>query len=152
MFLFWSKRTNLAISSHPGRRRHKSGQRDRMTHRGGSDINETARKTNDSISKLHERLAVIDTAQKNLTELSTNMVSLQEILANKQARGAFGQMRMEAIVQDGLPKGAYTFQATLSNGKRPDCLLHMPNTTAGVVIDAKFPLECLAAFRIAGRC
>ncbi|MGH6891302.1 MAG: DNA recombination protein RmuC, partial [Dongiaceae bacterium] len=124
---------------------------DRMTHRVGSDLNETARKTNDSISKLHERLAVIDTAQKNLTELSTNMVSLQEILANKQARGAFGQMRMEAIVQDGLPKGAYTFQATLSNGKRPDCLLHMPNATAGVVIDAKFPLEGFEAFRIARR-
>jgi DNA recombination protein RmuC len=124
---------------------------DRMTHRVGSDLSETARKTNESIGKLNERLAVIDTAQKNLTDLSTNMVSLQEILANKQARGAFGQMRMEAIVQDGLPKGAYTFQATLSNGKRPDCLLHMPNATAGVVIDAKFPLEGFEAFRIARR-
>ena len=92
---------------------------------------------------------MIDTAQKNLTELSSNMVSLQEILANKQARGAFGQMRMEAIVKDGLPAGAYTFQATLSNGKRPDCLLHMPNTPAGVVIDAKFPLEGFEAFRAA---
>ena len=104
-----------------------------------------------SIAKLNERLAVIDTAQKNLTDLSTNMVGLQEILANKQARGAFGQMRMETIVQDGLPKGAYTFQATLSNGKRPDCLLHMPNSTAGVVIDAKFPLEGFEAFRTARR-
>jgi DNA recombination protein RmuC len=122
---------------------------DRMTHRVGTDLNETSRKTHESISKLNERLAVIDTAQKNLTDLSTNMVSLQEILANKQARGAFGQMRMEAIVQDGLPKGAFTFQATLSNGKRPDCLLHMPNTKAGVVIDAKFPLEGFEAFRIA---
>ena len=102
---------------------------DRMTHRVGSDLNETSRKTHESIAKLNERLAVIDTAQKNLTDLSTNMVSLQEILANKQARGAFGQMRMESIVQDGLPKGAYSFQPTLSNGKRPDCLLHMPNTT-----------------------
>ena len=124
---------------------------DRMTHRVGSDLNETARKTNESISKLHERLAVIDTAQKNLTDLSTNMVSLQEILANKQARGAFGQMRMETIIMDGLPKGAYSFQATLSNGKRPDCLLHMPNTRAGVVIDAKFPLEGFEAFRTARR-
>ena len=124
---------------------------DRMTHRVGSDLNETARKTNESISKLHERLAVIDTAQKNLTDLSTNMVSLQEILANKQARGAFGQMRMETIVKDGLPKGAYSFQPTLSNGKRPDCLLHMPNSTAGVVIDAKFPLEGFEAFRTARR-
>ncbi len=102
-----------------------------MTHRVGTDLNETARKTHESIAKLNERLAVIDTAQKNLTDLSTNMVSLQEILANKQARGAFGQMRMETIVKDGLPKGAYTFQATLSNGKRPDCLLHMPNTRGG---------------------
>ena len=124
---------------------------DRMTHRVGSDLNETARKTNESISKLHERLAVIDTAQKNLTDLSTNMVSLQEILGNKQARGAFGQMRMETIIIDGLPKGAYSFQATLSNGKRPDCLLHMPNTRAGVVIDAKFPLEGFEAFRTARR-
>jgi len=122
---------------------------DRMTHRVGSDLNETARKTNESISKLHERLAVIDTAQKNLTDLSSNMVSLQEILANKQARGAFGQMRMESIIMDGLPKGAYSFQPTLSNGKRPDCLLHMPNTRAGVVIDAKFPLEGFEAFRTA---
>ena len=77
------------------------------------------------------------------------MVSLQEILANKQARGAFGQIRMEAIIQDGLPKGAYTFQATLSNGKRPDCVLHLPNTKAGLVIDAKFPLEGFEAFRTA---
>ena len=76
---------------------------------------------------------------------------MQEILANKQARGAFGQMRMETIVKDGLPKGAYTFQATLSNGKRPDCLLHMPNSAASVVIDAKFPLEGFEAFRIARR-
>jgi DNA recombination protein RmuC len=124
---------------------------DRMTHRVGSDLNETARKTTDSIAKLNERLAVIDTAQKNLTDLSTNMVSLQEILANKQARGAFGQMRMETIVKDGLPKGAYSFQPTLSNGKRPDCLLHMPNAGAGVVIDSKFPLEGFEAFRTA-RC
>jgi DNA recombination protein RmuC len=124
---------------------------DRMTHRVGTDLNETSRKTHESISKLNERLAVIDSAQKNLTELSTNMVSLQEILANKQARGAFGQMRMEAIVKDGLPRGAYSFQPTLSNRTRPDCLLHMPNTKAGVVIDAKFPLEGFEAFRTARR-
>jgi DNA recombination protein RmuC len=124
---------------------------DRMTQRVGTDLNETSRKTHESIAKLNERLAVIDTAQRNLTELSNNMVSLQEILANKQARGAFGQLRMETIVKDGLPKGAYTFQATLSNGKRPDCLLHMPNTKASVVIDAKFPLEGFEAFRAARR-
>ena len=124
---------------------------DRMTHRVGTDLNETSRKTHESISKLNERLAVIDTAQKNLTELSSNMVSLQEILANKQARGAFGELRMETIVKDGLPKGSYSFQATLSNGKRPDCLLHMPNTKAALVIDAKFPLEGFEALRTARR-
>jgi DNA recombination protein RmuC len=139
----------ISISRHGELARAVNERLDRMTHRVGSDLTETARKTTDSIAKLHERLAVIDSAQKNLTELSSNMVSLQEILANKQARGAFGQMRMEAIIQDGLPKGAFTFQATLSNGKRPDCLLHMPNTKAGVVIDAKFPLEGFEAFRVA---
>ncbi|MEZ5874455.1 MAG: DNA recombination protein RmuC [Hyphomicrobiales bacterium] len=141
----------ISVTRHGELARAVNERLDRMTHKVGTDLNETARKTHESISKLNERLAVIDTAQKNLTELSTNMVSLQEILANKQARGAFGQMRMETIVQDGLPKGAYTFQATLSNGKRPDCLLHMPNTPAGVVIDAKFPLEGFEAFRTARR-
>jgi DNA recombination protein RmuC len=139
----------MSVTRHGELARAVNERLDRMTHRVGSDLTETARKTTDSIAKLHERLAVIDSAQKNLTELSSNMVSLQEILANKQARGAFGQMRMEAIIQDGLPKGAYSFQATLSNGKRPDCLLHMPNTKAGVVIDAKFPLEGFEAFRVA---
>lgn len=141
----------ISVTRHGELARAVNERLDRMTHRVGTDLNETARKTNDSIAKLNERLAVIDTAQKNLTELSTNMVSLQEILANKQARGAFGQMRMETIVKDGLPKGAYTFQATLSNGKRPDCLLHMPNASASVVIDAKFPLEGFEAFRTARR-
>jgi len=139
----------ISVSRHGELARAVNERLDRMTHRVGSDLTETARKTTDSIAKLHERLAVIDSAQKNLTDLSSNMISLQEILANKQARGAFGQMRMEAIIQDGLPKGAFTFQATLSNGKRPDCLLHMPNTKAGVVIDAKFPLEGFEAFRVA---
>jgi DNA recombination protein RmuC len=139
----------ISVTRHGDLARAVNERLDRMTHKVGTDLNETSRKTHESIAKLNERLAVIDTAQKNLTDLSTNMVSLQEILANKQARGAFGQMRMETIVQDGLPKGAYTFQATLSNGKRPDCLLHMPNTKAGVVIDAKFPLEGFEAFRTA---
>jgi DNA recombination protein RmuC len=141
----------ISVTRHGELARAVNERLDRMTHRVGADLNETARKTNDSIAKLNERLAVIDTAQKNLTDLSSNMVSLQEILANKQARGAFGQMRMETIVTDGLPKGAYTFQATLSNGKRPDCLLHMPNASASVVIDAKFPLEGFEAFRTARR-
>jgi DNA recombination protein RmuC len=141
----------ISVTRHGELARAVNERLDRMTHQVGTDLNATAQKTHESIARLNERLAVIDTAQKNLTDLSSNMVGLQEILANKQARGAFGQMRMEAIIQDGLPKGAYTFQATLSNGKRPDCLLHMPNTPAGVVIDAKFPLEGFEAFRVARR-
>ena len=72
--------------------------------------------------------AVIDSAQKNLTELASQVTSLREVLANKQSRGAFGQARMEAIVQDGLPKGAYEFQDTLSNRRRPDCSCSCPTS------------------------
>ncbi|GFO80550.1 MAG: hypothetical protein A49_01770 [Methyloceanibacter sp.] len=95
----------ISVTRHGELARAVNERLDRMTHKVGTDLNETARKTHESISRLNERLAVIDTAQKNLTELSSNMVSLQEILANKQARGAFGQMRMEAIIKDGLPAG-----------------------------------------------
>lgn len=119
---------------------------DRVTHSMGQNITDTSRKTNESLSKLNERLAVIDTAQKNITELSSNVVGLQAILSNKQQRGAFGQGRMEAIIQDGLPKGAYSFQATLSNSNRPDCVIHLPNAP-DLVIDAKFPLEGFEAVR-----
>ena len=119
---------------------------DSVTHRLGQNLNESSRKTTDSLSKLNERLAVIDTAQKNITELSSNVVTLQEILSNKQQRGVFGQGRMEAIIEDSLPKGAYAFQATLSNNMRPDCLIHLPNAPA-LVIDAKFPLEGFEALR-----
>jgi DNA recombination protein RmuC len=122
---------------------------DRISHNLGANLDETTRKTTENLSKLHERLAVIDTAQRNITELSTRVISLQDILANKQQRGAFGQLRMESIVQDGLPKQAYSFQPTLSNGRRPDCLVHLPGSPAGVVIDAKFPLEGFEALRIA---
>jgi DNA recombination protein RmuC len=114
---------------------------DRIGQNLGTNIEETTRKTSENLTKLHERLAVIDNAQRNITELSTRVVSLQDILANKQQRGAFGQLRMESIIQDGLPSNSYTFQATLSNGKRPDCLVHLPGAAAGIVIDAKFPLE-----------
>jgi len=107
----------------------------------GAAMAETNQKTNESLSKLQERLAVIDRAQHNITQLSQDVVSLQSILANKQTRGAFGQGRMEAIIADGLAPNAYAFQATLSNGSRPDALVHMPNGAPSLVIDAKFPLE-----------
>ncbi len=122
---------------------------DRVSQNLGVNLEETTRKTSENLSKLNERLAVIDTAQRNITELSTRVVSLQDILANKQQRGAFGQLRMETIIQDALPRDAYTFQATLSNGKRPDCLIHLPGSSAGIVVDAKFPLEAFEALRTA---
>ena len=122
---------------------------DRVSQNLGVNLEETTRKTSENLSKLNERLAVIDTAQRNITELSTRVVSLQDILANKQQRGAFGQLRMETIIQDGLPRNAYSFQATLSNGKRPDCVIHLPGSSAGIVVDAKFPLEAFEALRTA---
>ncbi len=123
---------------------------DHMGHRIGQSMETNTKRTSDSLSSLQERLAVIDTAQKNITELSTQVVGLQDILANKQSRGAFGQGRMEAIIMDGMAKSSFSFQATLSNGTRPDCLIHLPNMSGGIVIDAKFPLEAFNALREAG--
>lgn len=123
---------------------------DQVSHRVGQNLEASTQRTGDSLRALHERLAVIDSAQKNITELSSQVVSLQDILANKQARGAFGQGRMEAIVMDGLPRDAFAFQPTLSNGSRPDCMIRLPNTPGGIVVDAKFPLEAFTAFRDAG--
>ncbi|MVA98282.1 DNA recombination protein RmuC [Nitratireductor sp. CAU 1489] len=123
---------------------------DAMTGRLGQSMSQQARATHESLAKLQERLAVIDTAQGNIQSLAGQVVQLQQILANKQTRGAFGQSRMEAIVADGLPSGAYEFQATLSNGNRPDCLVRMPNGAPSLVIDAKFPLESWNAIRAAG--
>ena len=114
---------------------------DKVSHRMGQSLETNAKTTSANLSQLNERLAVIDRAQKNISELSSQVVGLQDILSNKQQRGAFGQGRMEAIIEDGLPRDAYSFQATLSNGKRPDCLIHLPNSSASIVIDAKFPLE-----------
>ncbi|WP_328517680.1 DNA recombination protein RmuC [Devosia algicola] len=114
---------------------------DNTSQRVGQALQETRTKTDEGLNKLHERLAVIDRAQSTMTSLSGEIVSLQSILANKQTRGAFGQGRMEAIIADGLAPNAYSFQATLSNGKRPDCLVLMPNEGPSLVIDAKFPLE-----------
>jgi DNA recombination protein RmuC len=120
---------------------------DAVTHRVGQSMETTTRHTVASLQQLHERLAVIDNAQKNLTELTSQVTSLREVLANKQARGAFGQGRMEAIVRDGLPKGAFEFQFTLSNNKRPDCAVFLPGDHRPIVIDAKFPLEAITALR-----
>jgi DNA recombination protein RmuC len=122
---------------------------DGMTTRIGHSMQEQSKATHENLSRLQERLAVIDTAQNNIQSLAGQVVQLQAILSDKQTRGAFGQSRMEAIVADGLPQGAYSFQATLSNGMRPDCIVNMPNDTPPLVIDAKFPLEAWNAIRTA---
>ena len=120
---------------------------DLVGQRVGLGLFEHSERTTQSLSTLNERLAVIDAAQKNLTSLSTEMISLKDILSNKQARGAYGQGRMEAIITDGLHSRAYAFQPTLSNGMRPDCLISLPDSELKLVIDAKFPLEAFNALR-----
>ena len=115
----------------------------------GAGLENQAQTTGESLGKLNERLAVIDAAQARLTEMTREVVSLKDILANKQARGAFGQGRMEAIVRDGLPAGAYDFQFTLSNRARPDCVIRLPGDPRLLAVDAKFPLEAFSALRAA---
>jgi DNA recombination protein RmuC len=117
---------------------------DSVTHRVGQSMEQTTRNTMDSLRVLHERLGIIDNAHKNLTDLTSQVTTLRDVLANKQSRGAFGQARMEAIVQDGMPKGSYEFQFTLSTGKRPDCVVFLPDQRP-LCIDAKFPLEAMTA-------
>ncbi len=122
---------------------------DGMTQRLGTTMTEQTKSTHENLTRLQERLAVIDTAQNNIQALAKDVVGLQAILSNKQTRGAFGQQRMETIIADGLPMGAYAFQTTLSNGSRPDCIVHMPNDSPSLVIDAKVPLEAWNAIRAA---
>jgi len=122
---------------------------DMVSARVGHGLSEQAEKTTLSLSQLNARLAVIDAAQQNLTTLSGEMLSLKDILNNKQSRGAFGQGRMEAIIRDNLSSRSFAFQATLSNGTRPDCLITLPDSSLRLVIDAKFPLEAFTAFTAA---
>lgn len=130
--------------------RHLSQSLDLITARVGDNVADAGRRTSESLSVLNERLAVIEDARQSLSNLSSEVISLQGVLGDRQARGAFGQVRMETIIRDALPAGTYEFQATLSNGKRPDCLIRLPNTPAPLVIDSKFPLEGFEALRTAG--
>ncbi len=98
-------------------------------------------KTTATFTDVITRLALIDEAQKKITELSNNVVSLQEILADKRSRGAFGEVQLTALIRNVMPEQSFSFQHTLSNGKRADCILLLPEPTGNVVIDAKFPLE-----------
>lgn len=137
--LFGSKQSELS--------RTLNERLDGLTHRLGTTISEQTKSTHENLRNLQERLAVIDAAQNNIQTLAKDVVGLQAILSNKQTRGAFGQARMETIIADGLPMGAYAFQETLSNGNRPDCTIRMPNGQPPLVIDAKFPLEAWNAIR-----
>ena len=106
-------------------------------------------KTNETLTDLRERLAKIDVAQQKISALSEQVVSLQEVLSNKQARGAFGEIQLNDIVTSALPPSAYEFQVVLENQKRADCVLNLPNPPGMIVIDSKFPLESYHALRIA---
>jgi DNA recombination protein RmuC len=119
---------------------------DNVSARLGAGLESHAQTTGANLNKLNERLAVIDAAQARMVGMTEEVVSLKDILSNKQTRGAFGQGRMEAIVSDGLPVGAYEFQATLSNKARPDCVIRLPGDSRVLAVDAKFPLEAFTLF------
>ncbi len=122
---------------------------DSLTKRLGDGLVQQTEKTGKTLEGLQERLAVIDSAQKNIAELGKEMVGLQDILSNKQARGAFGEFQMESIIKDFLPPSAFEFQATLSNGTRVDCLIRLPSPPGIIPIDSKFPLEAYRAIQMA---
>ena len=111
------------------------------------NLSSSAQRTAQSLGELQQRLLTIDKAQENITKLSGDVLSLQDILSNKQTRGAFGEIQLNDIVSKALPSDAYTFQHTLTNGKRADCLIHLPNPPGPIVIDSKFPLEAYEALR-----
>ena len=113
------------------------------------NLSGTSRRTAQSLGELQQRLQAIDKAQDNITKLSGDVLSLQDILSNKQTRGAFGEIQLADIVSKALPSDSYTMQATLSNGKRADCLIHLPNPPGPIVVDAKFPLEAYEKLRSA---
>ncbi|MBD3679501.1 MAG: DNA recombination protein RmuC [Rhodobacteraceae bacterium] len=117
----------------------------------GRSMNEnlqgSARRTAQSLGDLQQRLQTIDKAQANIEKLSGDVLSLQDILSNKQTRGAFGEIQLTDIVSKALPSDSYALQATLSNGRRADCLIHLPNPPGPIVIDSKFPLEAYEALR-----
>ena len=106
-----------------------------------------ATRTARSLGDLQLRLETIDKAQSNIEKLSGDVLSLQDILSNKQTRGAFGEIQLNDIVRKAMPPDSYSMQATLSNGRRADCLIHLPNPPGPIVIDSKFPLEAYEMLR-----
>ncbi|WP_282062382.1 DNA recombination protein RmuC [Roseobacter litoralis] len=120
-----------------------------MQERMKETLHGSSKQTTTSLTQLQERLASIDKAQDNITKLSGDVLSLQDILSNKQTRGAFGEIQLHDIVSKALPNDSYALQHTLSNGKRADCLIHLPNPPGPIVIDSKFPLEAYEQLRAA---
>ena len=118
-----------------------------VTERMNENLQGSARRTAQSLGDLQQRLQVIDKAQDNITKLSGDVLSLQDILSNKQTRGAFGEIQLHDIVTKALPSDSYALQQTLSNGCRADCLIHLPNPPGPICIDSKFPLEAYEALR-----
>ncbi|MEH6833602.1 MULTISPECIES: DNA recombination protein RmuC [Falsihalocynthiibacter] len=118
-----------------------------MQEKLNASVHGSSVRTTKSLTELQERLATIDKAQANIEKLSGDVLGLQDILSNKQTRGAFGEIQLNDIVTKALPSDAYTFQATLSNGKRADCLIHLPNPPGPIVVDSKFPLEAYEGLR-----
>lgn len=114
---------------------------DKASQRMNQGLTESSTKTAKTMGEITNRLKVIDEAQKNITDLSDEVVGLRAILSNKQRRGVFGETRLEDLVRDALPPSAYSFQTTLSNGKRADCLIKLPNPPGSIIVDSKFPLE-----------
>jgi DNA recombination protein RmuC len=120
-----------------------------MQERMRESLHGSSKQTATSLTQLQERLAAIDKAQDNITKLSGDVLGLQDILSNKQTRGAFGEIQLRDIVSKALPSDSYALQHTLSNGRRADCLIHLPNPPGPIVIDSKFPLEAYEALRAA---
>jgi DNA recombination protein RmuC len=117
--------------------------------RMGESLQGSATRTAHSLGELQQRLATIDRAQANIEKLSGDVLSLQDILSNKQTRGAFGEIQLHDIVLKALPRDSYTMQATLTNGRRADCLIHLPKPPGPIVVDSKFPLEAYEQLRVA---
>jgi len=138
---------NQTVAAQAELQRTLTEQIEALNKRLGESLTDSATKTAATITSIGERLTVIDEAQKNISALSGQVVSLQQVLSNKQARGAFGQAQMEEIVRDGLPATLYDFQFTLSNRNRPDCIIRIPGNKALLIIDSKFPLECFDGLR-----
>ncbi|MCK0196038.1 DNA recombination protein RmuC [Ancylobacter sp. 6x-1] len=120
---------------------------DATSHRMGESLARASEATHENLARLNERLALVDQARQSLGELSGQVMSLRETLSNKQARGAFGEGRLQAIVADGLPRDSFAFQFTLPGGRRADCAVFLPGDHRPLLIDSKFPLEAVTAFR-----